>query len=178
MRRNLLAAIFLYCEGIFNYYTLTFYLKYFPGNLFTNSLFFACSDLLAFVFAGMLLYFTSVRFAIRVGSAFAAIGGFLYLFLSPHAALIPFIVCFSRVGQSTIFNITLISVSRLFPTLFTANAYGIVNFCGHSVACLAPFVAELNDPAPFIVFLSLIAVAVLSSFFIEEVKSTRFSSKE
>ena len=42
-----------------------------------------------------------------------------------------------------IFNTTIISVNRLFPTLFVSSAYGVVNFFAHLYACLAPFVAEI-----------------------------------
>jgi K+-sensing histidine kinase KdpD len=69
-----------------------------------------------------------------------------------------------------IYNTTLICVNRLFPLLFVASAYGILNFCAHTVACLAPFVAEIHDPLPFIAFVTLVFVAVLSSTFLVEVK--------
>ena len=68
-----------------------------------------------------------------------------------------------------IFNITLISVNRLFPTLFIANAYGIVNFIAHCFACLSPFVAEINDPIPFIFFVSFVSLAIFSSFFLKTI---------
>ena len=55
LRTNLWAAILIYSEASFNFYLLTFYLKYFPGNIFENSTFFACSDLVAFVLAGLFL---------------------------------------------------------------------------------------------------------------------------
>ena len=55
LRTNLWAAILIYSEASFNFYLLTFYLKYFPGNIFENSTFFACSDLIAFVLCGIFL---------------------------------------------------------------------------------------------------------------------------
>ena len=98
LRTNLWAAVMLYCEGTFNFYLLTFYMKYFPGNLFVNSVYFACSDLLAFCLAGVLLKVTSIKTAIRVGSTIAFIGGVLYMFFSGVKDLIPVFVCFSRLG--------------------------------------------------------------------------------
>lgn len=98
LKQNLWAAVLLYCEGTFNFYLLTFYMKYFPGNLFENSVFFACSDLLAFCLAGFLLNFASLKIAIRVGATIAFTGGLLYMFLSDVKDLIPFMVCFSRLG--------------------------------------------------------------------------------
>ncbi len=170
LRKNLLGAACLYAEATFNYYLLSFYLKYFPGNIYVNSVYFACSDLTAFILAGVFLYYTSMKTSIRTGAVLALTGGFMYLFLYTHTDLIPFMICLSRIGQSMIYNTTLICVNRLFPLLFVANAYGIVNFCAHTIACLSPFVAEIHDPYPFIAFVSLVFVALASSTVLVEVK--------
>lgn len=98
LRQNLWAAILLYCEGTFNFYLLTFYIKYFPGNLFVNNLYFACSDLIAFFMAGTMLHYLSLKTAIRVGATIAFIGGVLYMTTSQVQDLIPIMVCFSRMG--------------------------------------------------------------------------------
>jgi hypothetical protein len=60
-------------------------------------------------------------------------------------------------------------VNRLFPTLFVAKAYGLVNFCAHCFACLSPFVAEVPDPYPFSFFLAFVLVAIFSSFYLKEI---------
>ena len=39
----------------FNFYLLTFSMKYFPGNIFGNSLAFAFSDVIAFILSGFLI---------------------------------------------------------------------------------------------------------------------------
>lgn len=68
-----------------------------------------------------------------------------------------------------IFNTSIICVNRLFPTLYVATAYGVVNFCAHLFACLAPFTAEIPNPFPFIVFVVMVAVAIFTSFFLTEI---------
>lgn len=164
------AAALLYAEGTFNFYLLSFYMKYFPGNIFENSVYFACSDLTAFFLAGILLNYTTMKFTLRLASSAALIGGFMYLFLAnSQPELLPAMIILSRIGQSMIFNTTLISVNRLFPTLFIANAYGICNFCAHIIACLAPFVAEITNPYPYCFFVSFVFLAVFSSFFLTQI---------
>lgn len=93
-----MGAACLYAEATFNYYLLSFYLKYFPGNIYVNSVYFACSDLIAFILAGVFLYYTSMKTSIRIGSVLALTGGFMYLFLFKHTDLIPFMICMSRIG--------------------------------------------------------------------------------
>lgn len=98
LKTNLWSAVLLYMEGTFNFYLLTFYMKYFPGNLFTNSVYFACSDLVAFVGAGVLLKYVGMKYSIQIASTLALIGGLSYLFLSGQEELVPMIICLSRVG--------------------------------------------------------------------------------
>jgi len=138
-----LASCLIYSEASFNFFLLTFYFKYFPGNLFENSVYFACSDLLAFVLAGLFLNFTSIKSTIRIGSLVGFLGGILYLILSNKVELVPMMLSMARVGQAIIYITIIISINRLFPTLYVSTAYGIVNFCAHLFACLSPFVAEI-----------------------------------
>jgi hypothetical protein len=114
-----------------------------------------------------------MKTSIRIGAVLGGTGGMLYLFLSHRLKLIPVIICLARVGQSIIFNTAIISVNRLFPTTLVATAYGVVNFFGHLVACLSPFVAEIKNPYPFIVFEILIGVAIFSSFYITELSTAQ-----
>lgn len=44
------------------------------------------------------------------------------------------------------------------------TVYGISNFQANLFASLAPFIAEINEPYPFTVFVSLIGVAFLATF--------------
>lgn len=57
---NLIASCFTWLFASFNFYLITFYLKYFPGNVFVNSLCFAVADALAFSSSGMFLRFVTV----------------------------------------------------------------------------------------------------------------------
>ena len=77
---------------------------------------FALSDMLAFILAGIALKITSLHNGIRIGVVLAFTGGLLYLCLSENISLVPLVICLARVGQTMIFNISVMAVSRLFPT--------------------------------------------------------------
>lgn len=164
LKINLLAASVMYAAGCFNYFLLSFYIKYFPGNVLENSAIYACSDILAMILVGVALSVTSMQNGVRYALALAFTGGMLYLFLSESTNLIPYMVCLARVGQTMQYNLTIVSVSRLFPTQYVTTAYGFCNFMAHVVACLAPFIAEFSNPIPFIVFNSMLVFSFLASF--------------
>ena len=171
LRRNLIWSIILYMEATFNYYLLTFYLKYFPGNIFENAGIYALSDFAAFIIAGVVLKFLSISNSFRVCLTLAFTGGMLYLCTSNKANLVPLFICLCRVGQTMTYNVAVISVNRLFPTKFISTAYGVVNGFAHIFACLSSLIAEIPNPYPFMIFEALIVVAAFATMRIKEVKN-------
>lgn len=118
IRQNLIGSVILWAMSSFNFYMLTFFLKYFPGNIFENSLCFALSDVVAFTLSGLVIKYTRVNNGFRLAFLISSVGGVLYLFFSKEAAYIPIFVCLSRVGVTMAFNLGYISVPRLFPIKF------------------------------------------------------------
>jgi hypothetical protein len=84
---NLLASIVLYMEATFNYYLLSFYLKYFPGSIFENAGIFALSDFGAFIIAGVVLKLVSIPNAFRIALSIAFTGAcFTFAHLTTRAS--------------------------------------------------------------------------------------------
>jgi hypothetical protein len=108
----------IWTHGSFNFYLITFFLKYFPGNIFTNAMAFAAADIVAYTCSGLVLKFISVRKGIMFGYTVAAFGSILYLTLYKSDAewVIPMLVALCRVGSSMSFNMGYVSVAKLFPT--------------------------------------------------------------
>lgn len=171
MKTNLIAISLLYSQSAFNFFLLTFYLKYFPGNLFQNATYFAFSDFIAFISAGIILKYNPISTAIRIAALIAMVGGGGYLVFYTNLSLVPVTLSLARIGCSMMFNISIISVSRLFPTNLVSTAYGFANLSSHIFACLSPFAAELTPPLPFIAFIFLLVVGIGSSFYLTELNT-------
>ena len=95
------------------------------------------------------------------GVLFVLFGSVNALLGSSGTAIVPILACLCRMGGTMAFNISYISVPRLFPIKFQSTVYAIVNFSAHIVACLAPLVAEIPSPVPFVGFLAAITVSVI-----------------
>jgi hypothetical protein len=154
----------------FNFYLLTFFLKYFPGNIFVNSAFFAVSDFFGYACGGFIVKFSGVKKGLFLVLTISSIGGFSYLSFSKNVELVPFLICICRFGVTMTFNIGYVSIKELFPIRFNATVLGQVNLYGHIVACISPLVAETPYPFPFIVYLIAVAVSAVAVSFFEEVK--------
>lgn len=124
LKRNLIGSTILWSMSAFNFYLLTFFLKYFPGNIFENSFFFALSDLVAFGSVGILLKRTNIVTALYIAFAIDFVGGISYILLHDNIAIVPLLICICRGGVTMTYNIGYVSVKELFPTLFIATVYG------------------------------------------------------
>ena len=163
LRKNVFGCIILWSMCSFNFYMLTFFLKYFPGNIFQNSLMFAVSDLIAFALSGTVIQYTSVVRSYKLAFLISSVGGILYIFFAPIPDLIPMFICLSRMGVTMAFNLGYISVPRLFPVKFQSTVYAVVNLFAHIIACAGPVVAEMPNPVPFSAYLFAICVSVLAT---------------
>ena len=57
--------------------------------------------------------------------------------------------------------------ARLFPVIFASSTNGLASFFARSLNILAPQVAELNDPIPFLLIGSLAVTAAIASVFLK-----------
>ena len=179
IKNNLYASCGLWLMSAFNFYLITFYLKYFPGNIFQSSIVFALSDMVGFFLSGMVLKYFKIGRGLRVSFIFSWTGGFLYMYLDKiHPSFLPVLICLSRVGCTMSYNIGYVSVPRLFPTRFVATVYGIVNVIAHVFACAAPLVAEIEDPYPFSFFLFAIFISLGCSYYLTELDFDKIEEDE
>jgi hypothetical protein len=156
----------------FNFYLMTFFLKYFPGNIFENSAFFAVADIIAFALVGFVLKSTNIKNALNFAFVIDIIGGILYLCFSTNTAIVPYLISLMRGGVTMTFNIGYVSVKELFPTQYVATVYGQVNLVAHIFACTSPLIAEVKNPWPFVAYLIAVGVAMAATTQLEEIKDS------
>lgn len=171
LKKNLIGSTLLWSCSAFNYYLLTFFLKYFPGNIFENSFFFALADLIGFLSVGIVLKRATVVQALYFAFFIDFVGGILYIMFHNNTSLVPLLICLCRGGVTMTYNIGYISPKELFPTLYIASVYGQVNVYAHLIACLAPMVAETAYPLPFLFYLLAVLVSVFAASMLKEISA-------
>lgn len=180
LKINIIASIAIWTHGSFNFYLITFFLKYFPGNIFGNAMAFAGADIVAYTCSGLVLKFISVRKGLVFAYTVALIGSIIYLtcFNTDKEWLIPLIVAFCRVGSSMSFNMGYVSVAKLFPTEYVATTFGIVNLMSHLITVLAPMVAEVSKPIPMIVFAANACLAIFFASMLTPLDEIKTNDKQ
>ena len=178
LRSNLIGCIIIWSMCSFNFYMLTFFMKYFPGNIFENSLSFAISDVIAFTMSGLIIKYTTVVRGYQVAFVISTVGGVLYvLFSATFEGMIPIFICLARMGVTMAYNMGYVSVPKLFPTKFQSTVYAVVNLFAHLVACSAPLVAEIANPVPMMVLVGAVVVSAASLKTLTELEQDETESK-
>ena len=152
-----------------NYYILAFYLKYFPGNVFTNSFTMGFSDIISYLIAGYVLKYLGFKKSVVVSLLTAGLGAVLYLFFFHVSFMIPVFIVLCRIGNSMLLNIMYMTNSTLFPTQFVSSSFGILNFISHVFAVSAPIFSELPYPYPFFIYMINCVGALVSSMFLRQI---------
>lgn len=113
LKRNLLCSCMVWVNGSFNFYMISFYLKYFPGTVYVNAMSFAAADLTAYTLSGIFLKFFTVRNGLTLSYSIALLAGISYFFVYKTTTdwIIPLVVACCRIGSSMSFNIGYISVA-------------------------------------------------------------------
>jgi hypothetical protein len=175
---NLVFACLVWSAAMFNFYLITFYLKYFLGSIFQNSIWFALSDFTSFFISGTLLKKSNdPNKTLLVSFSISVLGSIAYLAFYWNLHLVPLFIILSRMGNSMAFNTVYASNNRFFPTKYLASTYGIVNFVSHLIAVAAPLLAEVSDPYPFTVYLLCSLIGLVSSYFLQDItKAARTAS--
>ena len=134
----------------FNYYMISFLLKYFPGDIYLNGLMSSASEITAYAVGGILYQKIGVKKGFFISFGIATLGGFGMIiferfthFFSDNPVkgpvwIFPSLVLLSKFGTAAAFNINFVSNIDLFPVLFSTTALGFCNFAGCVFTVLAP----------------------------------------
>jgi len=138
---NLVLMIILWTVTSFDYYLITFYMNYIPGNLYINTSISTISELIAYGFSGFFYNAFGGKKAFVLSFALSALGGFLIAFLPDAGTMTAVFVLLAKFGISFAFNLVYLITPALFPVEITATAFGICNVVARFSTILSPILA-------------------------------------
>ncbi|CDW91268.1 organic cation [Stylonychia lemnae] len=168
LKRNLTILCGCWLASTFSYYMILFYMKYLPGNIYSNTIFCSTADAAGYFFTGVLFQYVGGRISLMVSLGLAAISSFCIVQLSDYTYLTPFFLFGSRLGVAAACNVLTIVNIVIFPADFRSTSFGICNIFARMAAILAPLVAELEYPYPYAILICVTTVYCVVSFFLKE----------
>ena len=169
---NLAVMAYMWSACSFAYYMINFYMKYLPGNIFTNTFASGFSEMTADALSGLIYRRLGAKTTYSGLLALSLLGGVCILFMgeSTSTVLMPIFVMLAKFGISGAFNVNYVCTVDVFPTLFMATALGFCNFFSRALTILAPEVAERPPPLPMAVFTALCAGGIVLIQFVRTLK--------
>lgn len=124
------------------YYFIGYYLIYLPGNVYKNTFGSSGSEMVSVFCGGIMYSFFLAKKSFFISFTISLVGGLLILMIG-NATLswMPVYVILAKFGISSAYCIVYAATMDLFPTLFSATAFGICNFIACIMTILAPYLA-------------------------------------
>ena len=169
MRRhaiNLLLMTFIWIASAFNYFLINFRMKYIKGNIFVNTTVASASEIVAYILGGICYQKIGIRFTLIGAFAISCCGAISLTIWANQDDYIPLMILATRFGVSATISICYLANAQLFPAIFAGTAIGICNIFAKMSTIIAPMLAEVNGPAPMIVFAIITGIASLISWFL------------
>ena len=170
---NLILMTVFWSSSSFNFYLLTFYLKYIPGSIYVNACLACVADIVGHMISGYIAKVFGVKPAFLIAYIMGTIGGImLVIFFNAEEVLIAVFVLFARCGVAFAFNMVYYATPQMFPTEICSTAFGICNVFARFLTILSPLIAELPDPVPMTIFTVVCIVSALLPAFLRKVNKT------
>ena len=167
---TLVVFILFWTVSSFNYYLLTFELKYIPGNIYVNTSVSCLSEVLADIVSGYLMNIIGIRLSFLFAFITATLGGILMIFLYNVDSAMAVFVLLSKFGVAFAFNTAYLSTPMVFPVILTSTAFGLCNLVARFATIASPIIAEVSNPVPMIAFSVASIIGALCAFFVTEPK--------
>jgi hypothetical protein len=165
---NLIILLFAWIASSFNVYLLNYILKYLPGDIFVNAITTNSADIPIVIMGGLAYSTLGLNRSLCFAFLFATVGSVALLFFSArYPDVVPIMVLLAKGGVKMTFNIVYFANSHIFPAIFAGTAFGICNLGAKLATILSPYMAEVDPPAPMIVFTILAITASVLSLFIK-----------
>jgi hypothetical protein len=142
--RSLIAVVGIWIYAAFNFYLLGFYVKYFPGDVFTNFLVMTFAEVIAPIVLYLIQGKYVTKYVTRVLLLGAAAFSFVYI-LNYHfgnTVYIPAIIFFMRIFVKGTYSLGYYANGKLFPILVKPKIFSLTNSIARPSRALSTMVTN------------------------------------
>lgn len=181
---NLIIIVVAWCASTVCFYIIGFYIKYIPGDVFSNIIITSIADALSSIGAGVISTHFGAKNTLFFSFTLAALSG-IALLLAESGKLwgegplqIMVFVLVTRYGINSAFTLCYIITADYFASIISSQVFGICNVFARFSTILAPLIAEINKPVPMIVYILICFISMLSSLFLTKSEIVEDAFKE
>jgi hypothetical protein len=165
--RSMIGVIMIWIYAAFNYYLIGYYVKYFPGDVFTNFLMMTGAEIVS----PIVLYFFQRKFVIRYSSRYILIGCSIFAVFYMindrwgDVFYVPILILGIRIFVKGAYILGYYANGKLFPTLVKSSMFSLTNGIGRPFSGLSTMVTEYTtSPGEIFLVTSLIMLGFTTMF--------------
>jgi MFS family permease len=158
-------------SAFFTYYMVGFYVKYIPGDIFTNVILSSLSEASACFLSGCVANLIGTKHTLILSFLIGGVFG-LILSLTPPTYMGVILTCLilTKFGVSSALSLCFLVTSEYFPMEYCSTVFGACNIMARITSILAPLIAELSPPTPMICYVIFCGLSVMAVFMLDKKK--------
>ena len=164
---------------------LNYYLLFFLTNKFSDvylvAIVASISELLGYGFSGFFFNKLGTKWTMVGSFGMSFIAGILMaLTVSSEDETWYFLIfiLFAKFGISSAYNVVYLANSSLFPILFASTALGYCSFLSRIFSAVSPFLVDLEEPWPIVIFTVMALISGVMSIWLKELDSDSAAAKK
>lgn len=156
----------------FGFFLINSYMKYIPGDIYTNVIYSSLADLFSTFFAAYLSKYLGNQKALIISFFISGVFAFALVFQptvddEQLSYTLLALVILTKLGVCSASNICSLITAEYFPVKYASSVFGFCSIAARFTTILAPLVAEMEAPTPMLI---LSAFALCTIFFVERLK--------
>jgi len=167
---NLIIIVLSWCASTVCFYIIGFYIKYIPGNVFSNIIITSIADAISSVGAGVIAQNCGAKKTLFFSFSLAAIAGLGLILVGDEPIQIMVYVLITRYGINSAFTLCYIITADYFPSIVSSQVFGICNVFSRFSTILSPLIAEIDKPVPMMVYCLICFLSMIVSLFLTKSK--------
>lgn len=177
-RVNLIVMNITWAACAFSYYMVGFYVKYIPGDIYTNVIIAQISDVSSSFIGGYIANRIGSKQTLILSFATASVFGLAMNYVNPSNTMLTLIcLLFAKFGCSSAFTLVYNITAEYFPVKYASSIFGACNVVSRITAAFAPMIAEAAPPIPMTIFASLCFASMLATLKLKKVDDKKMASK-
>ncbi|CAI2363809.1 unnamed protein product [Moneuplotes crassus] len=162
--RNLMIMMMNWSTCSFSFYLLSYYTKYFKGNIYSNTALLGLADIFATISMRGLQYYMPTKIGFVVSYCVVFVISCIYYIIQSQTVLVAICVLLMRYGVTVAFSFCYYGNSEYFQTDMSSTAFGVSNTMARFSTIVSPMVAEVLSQPIILVTLVTFGSAMVSFF--------------
>ena len=151
----------------YNFNQLVYQMKYLPGNIYSNNIVCAISDIFVTIICGFLAKGVGLNISYLIMSSISFAGGLSLIIKSdPSSVGVMIMILLAKAGMTGTYALVYTGTAQMFPAILAGTAFGFCSTIAKFLSIVSPMTAEANPPIPLYIFITLSALIFVSALFL------------